>query len=489
MHENKFENQVQEKMQELQFAPSDLVWENVDKQINKEKKRRWPLIWALFLLGFALLSGGYFYFANNKPSASIARVQKQKEIESQEAEQPLAKDKKEIEQNKKEYNEEKKSLEQKKTLPPIKFSGKDQENKEDEKTIDQYNQVQKNVLRDQRISGSMQGRKRKVRENTPKTNGVGNEPTKTPEKNVVEEKKNEPISDTNREDEQKNESSSAIKIAGDSAIVKKTTIPALSKRLVGDSASGIKPGEDKKQQRKSSPWKIGFTAAAGISTVDQSLFKSTYVTNPYYYTPTSTVSTPGMVINASSKIYSYFSFAAGAFVNRHLSKRISFSAGIDYHYFSTKIHTGIFVDSSRNVFAANASTTVARGYYRNGNSNEYINYYHFIELPLTMNFQLNKSQKVAFVWEGGLSLSYLISSDALHFDPVTDVYYKNDGFFNKAQLNAVTALKIGFHIHNSDLEIGPQFQYGFTRLLNKGTANPEHLFYSGLKASFMLRKK
>jgi hypothetical protein len=38
---NEFEKQVQQKMDELQLRPSTEVWEEVEKRIRKEKKRRW----------------------------------------------------------------------------------------------------------------------------------------------------------------------------------------------------------------------------------------------------------------------------------------------------------------------------------------------------------------------------------------------------------------------------------------------------------------
>jgi hypothetical protein len=106
-----------------------------------------------------------------------------------------------------------------------------------------------------------------------------------------------------------------------------------------------------------------------------------------------------------------------------------------------------------------------------------------------MNFQLNKSLKLPVIWEAGLSPAYLAGSNALHFDPVTNVYYRNNSLFNKVQLNAASDIMVGFHIHKNELQMGPQLAYGITHILNKSTGNPEHLFYSGLKVSFIPRKK
>ncbi len=49
MHENNFEKQVQEKMDQLGFEPSDAVWAAVDKEINKGKRRRRPFFILFFI--------------------------------------------------------------------------------------------------------------------------------------------------------------------------------------------------------------------------------------------------------------------------------------------------------------------------------------------------------------------------------------------------------------------------------------------------------
>ena len=60
MRENKFEKQVREKMDQLGFDPSDVVWAEVNRKINQEKKRRKPLFW-IFLFSSLVLAGGGIY--------------------------------------------------------------------------------------------------------------------------------------------------------------------------------------------------------------------------------------------------------------------------------------------------------------------------------------------------------------------------------------------------------------------------------------------
>jgi hypothetical protein len=77
----------------------------------------------------------------------------------------------------------------------------------------------------------------------------------------------------------------------------------------------------------------------------------------------------------------------------------------------------------------------------------------------------------------------------LHFDPNGNLYYQNAELFNKIQLNGATAIMIGFPINKSEMQIGPQLQYGLTGLQKSGSGNPQHLFYTGLKISFIPGKK
>jgi hypothetical protein len=167
---------------------------------------------------------------------------------------------------------------------------------------------------------------------------------------------------------------------------------------------------------------------------------------------------------SSSEVSAGFSFGAGVFVNRDLSKRFSVSGSLGYHYYSTKIQTGTYV-SNTNLLSSSGGFSSVNSYYTNGNTKTYTNQYHFVELPVTLNIQLNKSKQRPVIWEAGLSLSYLFSTNALCYDPSHNVYFENDDLMNRTQLNGITAIMVGFPLGKSALQLGPQLQYGFTGLL------------------------
>src|SRR5206468_1027936 len=130
-----------------------------------------------------------------------------------------------------------------------------------------------------------------------------------------------------------------------------------------------------------------------------------------------------------------------------LSKRISFSAGINYHYYSTTIATGMKINTTLATYNNMGQAIRATSYYENGQSQHFTNQYHLIEVPLSANYQINKSKRIPLVWELGLTPGYIVSSNALYYDPNTNVYFKNYLQPNKWQLNGVTAFMIGIPVN------------------------------------------
>ena len=265
-------------------------------------------------------------------------------------------------------------------------------------------------------------------------------------------------------------------------------VEKLNKTHAADSVSVTGTAKEKKTEMKQNPWSIGFTGSLGISNINQSLFHSLNPSN-FSYTanyPSTSVSGPSAALNTPSDIRAGFSFAVGVSVNRKLSKRISGSAGLGYHYYSSTIQTGTAIpaDSALTFYSRYAVSTSVNSFYRNGQGKEFTNQYHFIELPVNLSFQLNKSRKNPVNWEAGFSLAWLVSANALQFDPYTNVYFKNNQLFNRIQWNAASAILIGFPVQNHSLQLGPQIQYSVTSLFKDNTSYPGHLIYFGLKCSF-----
>ena len=462
MRENEFEKQVREKMEQLGFAPSDSVWAGVDKEINKEKKRRVPLFWLFFVSGL-LLAGGAYYIIENRNSIHTIAIKQPSTANHQ---PPTANH-------------------QPPTALPSEALAKEGQLSTANRQPPTVNRQPPTVnhVGQSKSSGSGRIKSRSVPlKRTKAKNGSGLDAGAAVAGDIV-------INNYSNKSV-KTETENADKKILDSTAGKAIPVAAENKSKK-DSVTGSVAAKKQEQKTNSSRWKIGYTVSAGSSNLNQDLFNSVKTLSPVTNSaaPTPPGANGGPAYYSSSPIRAGFSFVAGAFVNKDLSKRFSFSAGINYHYYSTRINTGGKINPNILSSYGPFSSGSGNNYYQNGNSQSYTNQYHFIEIPLSVNFQLNKSKRNSFIWELGLTPGYIVSSNALYYNPNTNIYSNKYLEPNKMQLNGVTALMIGFPLRKGELQLGPQLQYGFTGFINSNDGNPGHLFYCGLKISFIPGKK
>lgn len=453
MHEDKFEKQVREKMDQLGFDPTDGVWTQVDYEINKEKQRRRSIFWIFFLTGCMLAGGAAYLIINNFVPSKKAIVNSDHMVAKHQDVLP------------------KENILIEKKRP----NGKIQKNQITEHF------AWKNIVKKSDFFQSANP-------------SLATEETVVSAKKVKTETEKNAASETNSAFKSDSPGRAPLIPRGpvENAISKGNTNDVsvngekTSKAADQDSASYIKTVKTKNHASKKSPWAIVITGGAGASNVNQALFQPLNTAGLNYsgYFPANVGSVPVAVNHDQSGTSAGFSFALGMSVQRKLSKRISGSVGLGYHYYSTGIHTGIQVNSSLNVYSSLGQSARVNSYFINSKGQEYTNQYHYIELPVNLSFQLNKSRKNPLNWEGGFSLNWLVSSNALHYDPYNNVYFENTQLFNKIQWDAQTAILIGFPLRDHTIQVGPQVQYGLTSLLKNSSSYPGHLICYGLKFSF-----
>src|SRR5678816_2904320 len=78
MQNNEFEKQVQERMGQIKFTPSETVWAEVEKNLKQRRKRRIAIFWLfIFFIAAGGSSLGWFYLSpsdnriSNHPSPSV----------------------------------------------------------------------------------------------------------------------------------------------------------------------------------------------------------------------------------------------------------------------------------------------------------------------------------------------------------------------------------------------------------------------------------
>lgn len=184
-------------------------------------------------------------------------------------------------------------------------------------------------------------------------------------------------------------------------------------------------------------------------------------------------------------------FSTGVHVKKQLTPRLSMSAGIKYTQFSTSHKVGKRIDSSIVLRPGGSSDQkTIEEHFRVGNTESYVNRYHFIELPLILQAKLTGNRFVPVYWDLGLSISRLVSSNALHFDGNSRIYYEDNGVFNRNQFNFITGLPVQIISRDRfSFQAGPQIQYGISNLINRDRTGGKHLLFIGLKAEIGIFNK
>lgn len=189
-----------------------------------------------------------------------------------------------------------------------------------------------------------------------------------------------------------------------------------------------------------------------------------------------------------------FSWSAGATAKWYVKPRLALNGAIQYTRHTTSREVGSPVSNYGQQFLNNGTGVVSERYagaYSNIGGIQYTNRYHLLEMPLGIQWQLNKGIKFAPVQlNTGLSVGWLMSTSALHYDKMTGSYYKEASLFSNVQtgLYAGLSAKLFQHSHKP-LYIGPFVQYGFSNLLKSSEGTRQNFMTGGLKAEWILWKK
>ena len=490
MHDPNFEKTVQQKMEELQFHPAESVWVNIEKAVAGQRRRRGlPYFWrfALPVIIAAATTGGYYVStrATNK-TVSAQGVSKQSIAAS--GANPITKANGNTAAA---VSSESAAAAFQASATPGSPATRFEASEEQAKA-----KIAQNAMNHYRVSNSRSDRGREK----------GTDPTRF----AARSKAFSGGASSEKTSSEQTFSGGAFSTA---AVVSMSTTPtqAASRKSwffqpeLADQrqAHAIRAAQlnNKKAaiavanlQKKARPWEAGFVAGGGISRLNR--LNSAQAAAALSFTAASFYR-----INGSSQGNAYISdtrsdaaFSGGVYLQKAIADRWIFNTGMTLHYYSSGITIGqqvnTYVQASASFLNPSALATVpSAAVYSAGDRQSYTNRYYFLELPLNMQWQVNKSHLLPLFLEGGFSLARLMSANALLYDSETGVYSKQGNQINKTQLYLSTAFMAGLPLHGLHVEVGPQVQYGLTPIVDGHSLGDQHFFYAGIKLVIIPGKK
>jgi len=525
MHDPKFEKDVQQKMEELVFSPSEAVWQNVEKAVNGEKKRRLIPFWLFFLPALLVAGAGALYFSRshrpgnatqasaaarpgasqpNAPASGTDQSAAQPGATRPEGARPNAAQPEAIRPDAaRSAASQPGSARPEAVQPGMAGSGAAHPDVARADAVQpgsakpeaippgvpgpsapqagatQPGLVQPDVARPAATQAGIAqsdailpaaSRPHTAKPGNggvdPNANSAGTQPalhqtsspyqTSSPRLSLI--------------DRHSSAITATVLSAGKAPVAAKTRLP-----------------EPKR------PWEAGFAGGIGVSSLNQGLLdKSTITSFDYRNYASAVTGVPHTYVSSTQPGLSYW---AGILLQKGLRKDFTLSLGLNLHYYSSRIRTGGIVTASSATQTSATSSSFVLGtlaaaaqvypYYSPGNSQSFTNRYYFLELPGSVSWQVGHSRKMPLFWEGGFSLSYLVSSNSLYYDPKSGVFYKDGSVVNRTQASVFTGLMVGLPLRGIRLQAGPQIQYGFTNLLNNEGAGGQHLLFGGIKLVFL----
>jgi hypothetical protein len=470
MEENKFEKQVQQKMDELQIQPSDAVWEKIELQIEKKKSRRWGLI-ILFLLIGLILSGGYWLW--NTRQQTLSEHNNSEKVNSKKVDSE-----KSISDISTKGNETIQSKGNSVTKPPK------QRNNETADVVEESNDSKNNTQHYKFLTGS---------KTNPKINSK--------EKNSIAfSKKKEIISEIHgnngaeimsAQSSQKQSSNKDINRESGDSIQEEINSDSLSNPVTGNVAtkdngtSKQKPAHaEAEKPLNKNKWKFGILFSGGISGVGNNfLGLNNSIPKDFSNSVTPGQTNPGQTLQIlPSLIKSGFGFVTGVLAEKSISQKAKFTLGINFKSFNTSIK----LYDSAGIYRA-AAYSLSPGVNKYGS---YINHFNFIEVPVSIKIQIGKGKNIPLVWQGGFAVAELISSNSLQINPYAGYnYYHDNSIFNKTQIGFNTGFFASlFSKQKTSILIGPYFYYGASKIANEGLYSKKHFVFAGLHTEIIFNK-
>lgn len=491
MPESEFDKQVQQEMEGLRLRPSAAVWENVEKELRRKKRRRY-IVFFWLLAGLGLLGySGYFLTQKGKPTlAESSGKNKAVQQPAQSTTIPSAPSTTNPTTDNTNPVDQNIQLKENTTVTATQPATAAPDNSEE---LNSNKTIKKRKVGsvDQPSAGinhltSAGKRKKNNRTELPVAESGIKKDTNTPEAKETESKTTDITAQTPSVTSQ-----DSVKAKADSAVAAappaETKAPVVKKQ----SSSKIKWSLDLGVGGSgpiSSPFLIGDPDKSNRTSYDQNGMYSPSPGSPLVTPP---INYGGPIYYPRSDIKPGPAFRIGILGEWAISKRSSIVSGLQYQYQSNNTRTGYYMDTSL-VFNNNAAQQVSvRSLYQGMQQKTFTNRFHYLQIPVTFQWQVNKGKKIPILLNAGLSAGYLLTTNALVYDSLQGgIYYHDKHAFNRFMFSFNTGLAFRFGNNKAiQWSIGPEVSMGLRSQVKEGYDKKQYPLYLGIQARLYWPKK
>lgn len=511
MPENEFEKEVQQLFDGFKLKPTAEVWTKVHTRIRKDRRKRRFILWLPLLL--LVLGAGSYWIVSNIDNQQIE--QHSVAIKSEENISPEEGSTKEAF----EIPEKEKSTAD---LSLPKTENKELSTKAENNQINTNNIIKEGRGSDLSPSSALVAGSRQLANNKAPDLDFENASITHPAPVVAHVKKSPGSFDLN-----KTSDNNIIQINTENLHISENSgVSAYTYSVTGTPQSVVLrnsiPGKIEEVKsinsldRSSMPvvklgkrklWEFGIESGIGVSKMGKDIAdllslrsesdKSMTLNNMSFVNSSSAVSNLTgrnniyvlAIAPSASTVKPGMAWNFGIFAKWHIKNRLSLSTGLRYNYFSTHRQVGkIFYPSGFN--NRNHSAPSYAACYPGDETNDYTNKYHYITMPVGLQWQLNRGIKLPIELNVGADLKWMTATNALHYNGNTGSYFEDKGRFNKFQAGISAGVSVRlFQQNKHPLDIGPVLQYNISNLIKKGYDNNQNIIYGGINARLVLWKK
>jgi hypothetical protein len=240
--------------------------------------------------------------------------------------------------------------------------------------------------------------------------------------------------------------------------------------------------------KKKSGWDWGFTLGAGPNWREDKLFGDSSLFSRRAFDNSSVIGSGGGFNNSRRSPVQPrpgLSLSAGLQASRELGKRWSVQVGLEYTYGNYRQPVNAMLPDTGVVLTSGVTSNLIRNSYRTGDSAVFTNRFHFVNLPITLQYHLGRGGRWRL--QTGLVLGYTMATNALIYNPVNVGYFKSRESVNRFNLSWLGG--VGYQLKpHAPAVAGVRIGYNISSLINK-SIELQRMLSAQAYVQFPLKKK